>query len=142
MEEVEMKVQTWAKVSRWSWLIPVVLGLLLSQGNIWGQDPGRQEEPAVKKEAKERTKPRGRLPAYYSEVVSPEQKEKIYDIQQKYFEQIQQLQEQMKELEQQREAEVTAVLTLEQKERVAQLMAAKKKRKPAEPSPGANGSSE
>lgn len=86
------------------------------------------------KPAKERAKPRGRLPAYYADVVTREQKEKIYDVQQKFAEQIQQLQADLQKLEMQRDAEVAAVLTETQQQQVAErIAAARAKRKTSGP---------
>jgi hypothetical protein len=78
---------------------------------------------------KRRSEPRGRLPAYYGEVIDNQQREKIYDIQARILAQIGQLQQQIAQLEQQREAEVVAVLTAEQAAKVKELTdAAKTKR--------------
>lgn len=82
------------------------------------------------KEAKPSTKAKGRLPAYYKDVVTPDQKDKIYRIQAKYGEQIRKLAEEMKALTEQRDKEVEAVLTAEQKAKVDALKADNKK-KPA-----------
>jgi Spy/CpxP family protein refolding chaperone len=87
-------------------------------------------QPAPKKsEKKERAQPAGRLPAYYKDVVTAEQRDKIYALQTKYREQILVLAEQMKKLTAERDAEIEGVLTAEQQAKVKSLRAeASKKR--------------
>jgi hypothetical protein len=99
--------------------IPLAMSLLLSDGRGQGDEKAKGDQPAAEK--KERAQPAGRLPNYYSTVVSPEQREKIYGIQGKYADQIKKLQEQLTALEVQRDAEVEGVLTPEQKDKVAKL---------------------
>ena len=67
---------------------------------------------------KERAKPRGRLPAYFAAVVSPEQRAAVYSIQAKYSKQIEDLERQIDELTAARDQEVDGVLTPEQLEKV------------------------
>lgn len=94
---------------------------------------------------KRRSEPRGRLPAYYGEVIDNQQREKIYDIQSRILAQISQLQQQIAQLEQQRDAEVVAVLTAEQAAKVKELTEAAKtkrsenakRRKPSTPAASA-----
>lgn len=87
-------------------------------------------QPAPKKaEKKERAQPAGRLPAYYKDVVTAEQRDRIYALQAKYREQILALAEQMKKLTAERDAEIEGVLTAEQQAKVKSLRAeASKKR--------------
>ena len=85
----------------------------------------------VKKEGekKERAEPRGRLPNFYSDVVTEEQREKIYAIQKKYAEELEDLTEQLKALANDGDAEISALLTPEQRDKVAKAAAeAKAKR--------------
>ena len=91
--------------------------------------------PASKKtEKKERAQPSGRLPTYYKDVVTTEQREKIYALQAKYREQILALAEQMKKLTAERDAEIEKVLTAEQQEKVKLLREeAAKKREATKP---------
>lgn len=90
---------------------------------------GDATKPAAGAAAKPRAKPRGRLPAYYARVVSGDQRDKIYAIQQSYEAKIADLQAQLKALTDKRDAEVAAVLTADQKAKVDQLAAdAKSKR--------------
>ena len=67
---------------------------------------------------KERAKPRGRLPNYFSDVVDSKQRGKIYSIQSSYREKILALVAQMKELQEEQEAEIDAILTPEQLSKV------------------------
>jgi TolA-binding protein len=96
---------------------------------------------------KRRSEPRGRLPAYYGEVIDNQQREKIYDIQSRILSQITDLQQRIAQLEQQRDTEVSGVLTTEQMAKVKELTeAAKAKRsenaKRRKPSPASAGSAE
>lgn len=82
---------------------------------------------AVAQDAKERAKPRGRLPAFYKDVVTPQQRDQIYAIQAKYVDQISKLQEQINQLAAQRDKEIEDLLTAEQKEQIQKLRDARKK---------------
>lgn len=85
-------------------------------------------EPGVKK----RTEPRGRLPAYFGEVIDSQQREKIYELQARYLAEIKALQDKIAELEKKREEDVQGILTPEQAEKVKQLVeSAKSKRSEA-----------
>ena len=88
-------------------------------------------KPAAAAAAKKPAKPRGRLPAYYGEVVDAAQREKIYAIQQSYAERIAALQAQLKDLNEKMDAEVKAVLTPEQQKKLDELSAAAKARRQA-----------
>jgi hypothetical protein len=88
-----------------------------------------QEKAAEKKKAK------GKLPAYYADVVSDEQKEKIYAVQAKYAKEISDLNQQLAAVAKKQNEEIEALLTDEQKEKIDKARAdavAKKKRKAAE----------
>lgn len=84
------------------------------------------EPPAAK-----RAKPRGRLPVYYSRVVSQDQREQIYGLQAKFQAEIDKLLAQLKQLEEQRDADVRKVLTDDQREKVDALVAEAKARREA-----------
>lgn len=64
---------------------------------------------------------RPRLPMYYAKVVDEKQRQKIYDIQRKYHPQIADLQKQLEKLIAQRDAEIEAVLTPQQKAEIEKL---------------------
>jgi hypothetical protein len=94
----------------------------------------KKAEAVDKKKPDKKAKPRGRLPNYYSEVVSEEQREKIYSLQQKskkktsdLSKQIKALQKQIREDRKKLATAIEDVLTDEQKKKVAAL-----KKKPRE----------
>ena len=74
---------------------------------------------------------RRRVPNYYGQIgLAKKQREKIYEIQEGYFNEISALQEKIEELEQKRDTEVYGVLSDAQKKIVGRLReAAAKKRK-------------
>lgn len=113
---------------------PLVLALLWGSGHVFqtvnAQDVAAQDDKGAKK--KRRRKPKGRLPAYYRTVVTPEQREKIYTIQEQYTDQIEDLQDQIADLKDKQKAEIVAVLTPEQKKKIDEIAAeAKAKREKA-----------
>jgi hypothetical protein len=75
----------------------------------------------------ERTAPRGRLPAHYKDLVSPEQREEIYGIQGKYNAEIKALEAKIEKLKKDRDAEVERVLTPAQQARLKLLLEGKEK---------------
>lgn len=81
--------------------------------NAYSQEASASKSP--------RAKSRGRLPAYYGDVITKEQRDKIYSIQASYEEQLAALREQLKALVAKRDAEVEAVLTPEQREQVKKI---------------------
>jgi hypothetical protein len=88
-----------------------------------------QEKAAEKKKSK------GTLPAYYADVVSEEQRAKIYAIQEKYAKEIKDLNEQLAAVSKKRNDEIEALLTDEQKAKIDKAReeaVAKKKRKAAD----------
>lgn len=103
-------------------------GLLLINSLPLAAQDGAPAEPK-KTEKKERAEPAGRLPPYFGQVVSPEQRTKIYALQASYREKILALAEQMKKITAERDAEIEKVLTAEQLEKVTKLReeAAKKR---------------
>lgn len=99
---------------------PLITALALAQ-QAPEKKAGDDAKPAAGAAAKPRAKPRGRLPAFYGRVVSGDQKDKIYAIQQSYEPKIADLQAQLKALTDKRDAEIEAVLTADQKTKVQQL---------------------
>lgn len=77
-----------------------------------GQD-GRQPN--------QRQIPKGRLPAHYSKVVTPQQRYRIYYIQHRYQQAISKVEMQLDWLKQARDQEITNVLTVAQRTRLEQL---------------------
>lgn len=106
--------------------LPLTLALITSDAKTWGVEKDAAK-PAVKKK---RPAAQGRLPNFYRTVVNGAQRKEIYSIQAKYAAQIKELRKQLAVLITQRDTEVEAVLTPEQKDQVAKLAAeAKAKRK-------------
>ena len=92
---------------------------------LTGQEKKSDKPKVAKKEAK------GRLPAFYKNVVTEEQRSKIYEIQQKYAAQIDDLQSQLEAVRKKQTEEIEAVLSKEQLDKVTSLKAesdAKKKK--------------
>lgn len=94
----------------------IVAGCLLGAGCVFAVPALHAQKTEAKSEAKAPAKkPTHRLPAYYGDLVDGTQKQKIYDIQDKYTPQIDALAEQIKALQQKRDAEIESVLNPEQK---------------------------
>jgi Spy/CpxP family protein refolding chaperone len=88
-------------------------------------------EPTVDDSPESKTSPtlHGRLPAYYGQVVTEEQRIKIYKIQADYQEKFDSLQNQLRILKEERDGKIAAVLTPDQKKQVEKAAAeAKAKR--------------
>jgi flagellar motility protein MotE (MotC chaperone) len=84
--------------------------------------PSAAEANSAESGAKKRTEPRGRLPAYFGEVIDSQQREKIYELQARYLAEIKTLQDKIAELEKKREEDVQGILTPEQAEKVKQFV--------------------
>lgn len=76
---------------------------------------------------------KGRLPPYYADIVTDEQRQQIYALREKYGKTLATLQEQIAKLEKQRDAEIEAVLDGPQKAQLkkAQEQGAAKRKKNA-----------
>ena len=119
-----------------------VLSLVALTHTLGGSAAAQEdaESPAPKKMGKKRTqKPKampkkagGRLPRYYGQIgLSDEQREKVYEIQRTYREQIDELRKQLKAIEAKQKEEISEVLTEEQKAKLAELIGEpKNKRSP------------
>ena len=126
MNKVSTQVLLWAALAS----LAVLLGGAASPAI------GQDEKPAAKKAAaKKAKKPRGRLPAYYGEVVNEKQRETIYKIQAEYKSKIDALKAELAALMKERNKKVAAVLTPEQAKKVKELKAKAKaeraKKRPA-----------
>ena len=97
------------------------MALALASVMVVGQEKGKA---STKKEGAS-----GRLPAHYSDVVTKEQRAKIYEVQAKYAPQIQKLKDQLAAAEMVQKEEIDAVLTKEQREQIAKLTAEAKNKK-------------
>lgn len=113
------------------------LSLLVASMFVLGMASSPAQEPATPPAAKAAKKLSGRLPPYYGEVVSKEQRERIYEIQAKYGEQLKRLREQIESLEMQQQDEVAGVLTPEQRDQVAKRTSDAKAKRSAKKEPPA-----
>jgi hypothetical protein len=75
-----------------------------------GQDPAKKEEPK-----KAEGKAKGFLPPFWKDIVSEDQKQKVYEIQAKYKKELDELRAKVKEVETKRDKEMLALLSPEQK---------------------------
>lgn len=107
----------------WITLASVAIVLAALARPTISQEKGAPPRPAKAAKAK---KPRGRLPAYYRYVVTPQQREAIYKIQAEFAPKIAELQAQLKALTKERDQKVSAVLTPEQRKKVEDLRGAAK----------------
>jgi Spy/CpxP family protein refolding chaperone len=80
--------------------------------------------PAQEGEATQPAKRRHRLPRYYSQVVTEEQRASIYDLQGEYAPRIEKLEAQLAALEEERDTKIAEVLSPEQRQQVDDLEAA------------------
>ena len=109
-----------------------VVGLLfpppeaVGRGGPVSQATLLQEES--KAESKARRGPR-RLPLYYARVVSSEQRERIYEIQAEYAEEIQAIENELKKKMSERDLVIEAVLSVEQLDEVKRWISEAKKRR-------------
>lgn len=93
------------------------------------EKPATQRAPAVSPAAKSkapaarkaRKPPRGRLPAFFKDVVDNKQRDQIYAIEREYQPQIDALKAQLATLTKEREEKIAAVLTPEQQKKLEQL---------------------
>lgn len=115
----------WDMTSKRTWLPfgALLLAVVCLAASVDAQEKSDVKAEAKKPDAVERKKPRGRLPNHYSDVVTGEQKDKIYDIQGPYLSKIEKLADEIMALRSQMAQDVEAVLTPEQKQRVAALKA-------------------
>lgn len=112
----------WKKVLVSAIVVPV-LALAAANGPLSvGQD----------KATKKTEKAKGKLPPYFADVVSEEQREKIYAVQAKYANQIKDLNTQLAAVAKKQNDEIDSVLSAEQKAKIDAARAdavAKKKKK-------------
>jgi len=88
---------------------------------------------SVCQEPKEKAK--GRLPAYYADIVTDAQRQRIYEVQEKYSAKLAALKQEMETLEARRDKEVEDVLDAQQKAKLKKALeaaAAKRKKSAAE----------
>ncbi len=113
----------------------IALVVLGTSGVVVGVSPqlAGQDTKKAEKTEKAPKKAKGRLPAYYADLVTGEQREKIYSIQAKHQEKIAELNAALLAATQAMNAEIESVLTPEQMDKLmaAQAEAAAKKKKNA-----------
>ena len=131
------------RVVRWAMLASMAVVLTTAPQATFGDDA----KSAVKKTVVKRGKVlRGRLPANYAPVVTDEQKEKIYKIQEEYKTKIDAARAQVDALVKEQKEKIAAVLTPDQKKKVEEAEAKAKEEakakgakpkteKPAAPAP-------
>ena len=109
-----------------------IVGVASLQHSLLGQDSRRaNSREQATGAAAERAPARGRLPAYYAQVVDDKQRERIYSIQKSYSAKIEALEAELKAVTSKRDAEIEAVLTPQQRQRVAALEAEAKAKRDA-----------
>jgi hypothetical protein len=113
-----------------------VLLILTLAAAAWSTNNVLVAQDAEKEPAKKEKSAKGRLPNFFGEVVSGEQREAIYAIQAKFRPEIEKLQAELAAVERKMNAEIETVLTPEQKTKVEALRAAAAaKKKAAKDSP-------
>ncbi len=128
---------------RWSLLLLTLcaLGLIaLGTDGLTRLSADEQKAKATAAQSTEtkpaRKVPAGRVPPGYGKVnLSNKQKEEIYAVQEKYKEQIAELQKQIEDIRIARDAEIHAVLTAEQKADLAKVLEAAAKAQAAKKTP-------
>lgn len=107
-------------------MLAVAVAVLSVAGGVQG--PLAQDE---KDEGKAR-KQRGRLPDYYIQVVTLDQREEIYAIQDRYWPKIDKLEVELADLRAKLKKEIEGVLTAEQRQQVKELEKAAEERRQEE----------
>ena len=113
------------------WLMPIALVMVFAA--VERPVLGAEESPPVKKAA---GKKGYRLPPHYAQVITEEQRGKIYKIDDEYQPKIEAPQKQLDTLRKERDEKISALLTAEQKKQIAAAAAkAKANRKLKSKSP-------
>jgi Spy/CpxP family protein refolding chaperone len=110
-------------------IIAVLAGLaVLAAGPLAAQDAAKSDTAKRTRRAQARTdsKPRGRLPMYYTGVVDDKQRDAIYKIQQEYEPQVAAAKSKLETVTKERDEKIAALLTAEQKQKIAEKQAAAK----------------
>jgi hypothetical protein len=128
LEKAVMSSSLVRKVLVFAVCLPLVAWMFVATQSSTGQE----KAAGAKKEAKA---PRGRLPAYYSDVVTGGQREQIYAIQEKYSTELMDLNQRIADLLKQQRQEIEALLSADQRaqiEKIAAEAVQKKKKKAAD----------
>jgi len=116
----------WSEARTFAQSAPEPTALALAPASTAAEAPSAAAKSSSAKDRKKPSTPRGRLPAYFGDVVSKEQREKIYAIQQEYTAKLAELRRQLDELTKERDAKIESLLTPEQRKKIADLKAAAK----------------
>ena len=103
-----------------AWAMFAGLGLAYLPAQESAKKESTTKEAAAD-DASDDAKAKGRLPAYFKEVVDSQQRDKIYDLQSDYAAKIAPLQEQIKKLVAERDSAVEKVLTAEQQSKLKKI---------------------
>jgi Spy/CpxP family protein refolding chaperone len=114
-----------------STMVLALSALLVSSGTAAAQETPKATPPAAKADGKKADKATGRLPAYYKGVVNDDQRQQIYKIMAEYAPRLADLHAQMRQATKEQDDKIEALLTPEQKQKIAQLKAAKPNRRSA-----------
>ena len=109
-----------------------VVGLLFPPPEAVGRGGPVSQATLLQEESETEAKARRgsrRLPLYYARVVSSEQRERIYEIQAEYAEEIELIENELKKKMNERDQAVQAVLSVEQLDEVKRLISEAKKRR-------------
>ncbi len=111
------------RVCRVAAIAALAVALSVALPSIRAEEEGAAKvRSAAEKPAKSKARQaKGRLPAFYGRVVTEEQRGEIYAIQTKYRPRIEDLTAELKRLRDEQREEVEAVLTSDQRERIATL---------------------
>src|SRR5262245_40007475 len=109
-----MQLAFWKKVVVASLASTLIIGVA-SLSTIGQEAKKDKAKPAAKEKAK------GRLPAYFKDVVTDEQRDQIYAIQAKYEKQISDLRSQLDAVQDKQMAEIEGLLSAEQKEKLKKV---------------------
>jgi Spy/CpxP family protein refolding chaperone len=101
---------------------------LVQSGIAASQETPNASPPAAKVAGAKAEKLTGRVPAYYKTVVTDDQRQQIYKIMAEYTPRLIALKGQLNQLTNEQDKRIEALLTPEQKQKIAQLKAAKANR--------------
>ena len=118
----------------------VTVASLLTITLLWAAAVGRGDESKPATDTPTKPKAAGkdhakgdRLPPYFAKIVSPEQREAIYKIDEDYMPKIKDLQKQLEDLRAEESAKIRAVLTPEQQKQLDDAVAEHKAAKSGKP---------
>jgi hypothetical protein len=97
----------------------VALAVALVGGSVFAQEAAKPKAAAGEKKPAARAQPKGRLPAQYGKIVNEAQREAIYKLQSAFAAKKEALEKQLAALKAEEDAAIEAVLTPEQKQKLA-----------------------